>query len=514
MRADALVIGAGHNGLVAAALLAQAGRRVVVLEGRDIVGGLCAPEEFHPGYRDPGLHHDTSMVASDLVGALRLERYGLELEGAPPAILATSGEGQSLLVDRDPAKAEDEIGVLSREDARAYGEWRGFLDRVGGFVRGLLSSPPPALTAGTLREWLELGRRGLALRRLGRRDMRELLRVMPMCSADWLQERFESELLAELLAAPSVMGTRLGPWSAGTAANLLFHECRAGNSVKGGPAALVEALRAACEDAGAEIRTTARVKGIRLKNGVAVGVELADGEFLEAPVVAASCDPRLTLLELLPPASLSMTLTGKIRVWRTRGTTAKIRFAVSGPLEIAGREGERYEALRVGTGTIDGLERAFDAVKYRRWSAPLHLDVRVPTAGDPSLAPEGHQVVSILASFVPHDLEGGWTEESREALGDAVTTRLAEVWPGLEAGLVARQVLTPADLEERYALSGGHLHHGEHALDQLLFMRPAPELARYATPVPGLYLAGSGSHPGGGVTGRPGMLAAQAILGG
>jgi phytoene dehydrogenase-like protein len=508
---DAAVIGAGHNGLAAALRLARAGRRVVVLEAREAPGGLCAGEEFHPGYRTVGVLHDSSTLSPEVAEGLDLAAHGLRFADPEP-LYAPEEDGPGLLLPGDPGEPAAELAARSPADAAAYRAWRDFLARVRPLVRRLLHEAPPPLGGLSSGDLWRLGMRGLALRRLGRRDMTELLRVLPMCAGDWLKERFATPLLQGLLAAPAVAGTWSGPWSAGTAANLLLHESLAGRPVAGGPAALVAALVAACRAAGVEVRTAAGVRRIRLAGGRVAGLVLASGEAVEAPLVAASCDPKQTFLRLLPPGGAPVKVEEAFRTFRARGTAAKVHLALAGPLELRGREGQGIGALRLGGGDLDALERAFDAVKYRRLSPAPLLDVRVPSLADPDLAPPGHHVVSILVSFAPYDLVGGWSDERRQALGEAVVAALGRHAPGVGERLVAREVLAPPDLEARYGTTGGHLHHGEHALDQLFALRPAPCAARYATPVPGLFLAGSGSHPGGGVTALPGWLAAGAML--
>ena len=512
MSFDVAVLGAGHNGLVAAWHLARARQQVVVLEQRDEPGGLCAPREFHPGYTVPGLLHDTTGLRPGIVDSL-----DLSFRDGDASVLAPTEKGPGLLLHPDPQQAEAEIAGLSPADADAYRRWRVFLERVSGFVCSVLDRPPPPMDVSSLSSLWALAKRGLSLRRLGKEDMTEVMRVAPMCVADWLNENFETQLLKELLAGPAVLGTFMGPWSAGSAMNLLFAECAKGRPVAGGPAALIEALLLACREHGVEIRTGARVQRIRLRDGRVAGVSLAAvddaaSEDVDAGIVASSVEPKQTLLGLLRPVDLPRHVEEQVRVVRTRGTTAKVHLALSGSLEFRGREDTAIEAARVGGGHLDDLERAFDAVKYRRFSTRPHLDIRVPTVERPDLAPAGHHVISILVSFVPYDLEDGWNNTQREALGDVVVERLEDVAPGMSERIVAREVLTPVDLEAEYGLSGGHLYHGEHALDQLLFMRPAPCCAHYHTPIPGLFLCGSGSHPGGGITGVPGALAAAAIL--
>jgi phytoene dehydrogenase-like protein len=332
-----------------------------------------------------------------------------------------------------------------------------------------------------------------------------------MCSADWLREEFKGPLLPAALAGPALAGAFLGPRAPGSAAVLLLYECARGPEPRGGPAALVAALRRAFEAAGGVIRLEAEVERILVERGAVAGVRCAGGLALEARVVVAACDPRRALLELIEPGGLPLEVEEQVAAVRMRGTTAKVNLALDGPLVFRDRPGERHARAFVAD-DLDEVERVFDAAKYRACSERPHLDVCVPSVRDASLAPEGTDVVSILAQGAPYALEGGWSDAAREKFGDAVVEVLERAAPGTRERIVAREILSPVDIADRYGLTGGHVHHGEHALDQLLFMRPTPALARYATPIAGLYLGGSGSHPGGGVTCGPGALAAQAIL--
>jgi phytoene dehydrogenase-like protein len=508
---DAIVLGAGQNGLAAAARLAGAGRRVLVVERRDAVGGLCAAHAFHPGYRVPGVLHDDGLVDPAVAARLGLERHGLAFRAAPPVLLAEAG-GPGILLAREPEAAAAELGRRSAADAAAYVELRGWLARLAPKVRRLLAEPPPKLAPAGLRDLWRLARPALALRRLGRTDLTELLRVAPMCVADFLNERFSTPVLVEGLAAPALVGTWAGPWSAGTTTFWLLAECAAGRFLAGGPPALVAALEGAARAAGAEIRTGAEVARIRVERGRVAGVALASGETLDAPVVVATSDPKRTLLELVAPGVLPIRIEEEAQRIRSRGTAAKVHLALDGPLELAGRPGERLEAIRIGGGHVDDLERAFDAVKYGEASAAPHLEVRVPTVADRGLAPAGHHVVSILASFAPYALKGGWTEAARARFLDSALARLERHAPSVRSRIVAAELLVPPDLEASFGATGGQLHQVEPALDQLWVLRPSPSTARYATALPGLFLGGAGSHPGGGVRPTPGLLAAEAVL--
>lgn len=516
---DVVVIGAGHNGLTAAAILARAGRKVLVVEGREVIGGLAAGEEFHPGYRSTGVLQDTAGIRRWVVADLGLEQHGLAFCSSPPPVFVPELSGPGLELFRDPGDAAEELSRHSShlrasgatsQDAERYGEYRAFLARITPVLRRLLDRPPPEIFEPGLGDLLELGRSALSLRLMGKRDMMELLRIAPMCVADYLGEWFDSELLKAALAGPAIAATWTGPWSPGTNLNLLLDEAHREGPVKGGPQALVVALERAARAQGVEIRTGARVEGLELRQGRVAGVRLQDGEILEATAVAASCDPKQVFLRLLPAGASPRQSEQNMVNFRSRGTTAKVNLALSGYPRLACRPDVTPAVIRTGE-TLDQLERAFDPVKYRQLSDEPVLDVHVPTIESPELAPDGHHVFSILASFAPHDLEGGWTDERKDELYQRVVSALGRYAPDLEDAIVGSEVSTPAALETRYGITGGHLYHGEHSTDQLV-VRPTPECARYQTPFAGLFLCGSGSHPGGGITCAPGALAARAML--
>jgi phytoene dehydrogenase-like protein len=331
-----------------------------------------------------------------------------------------------------------------------------------------------------------------------------------MCVADWMNEWFQTDLLKAGLAHGAVIGLWAGPWSPGTAANLLLAECASGRAVKGGAPALAFALERAARHHGVEIRTGSRVASLSISGGAVTGVVLDSGEALEAGAVAASCDPRTLFLDLVPVGGLPMRFEHRARVIRARGTTSVVHLALDRHLEFAARPGARVERARTAS-TLDDLERAFDPVKYGQAAESPVLDVLVPSVSSAEMAPDGRDTVSLMVHFTPHALTGGWTDAARERLGDTAVAALERIAPGVSGAVIAREVLSPADIEARYGASGGHIHHVEHALDQLV-IRPTLETMRYATPLANLYLCGSGSHPGGGVTCAPGALGAAAIL--
>ncbi len=508
---DAIVLGAGPNGLAAATVLARGGRRVAVVEGRDEPGGLAGRREFASGYRVDGVLSDASLVRPWVVRELGLARHGLAFRERPP-VLVPGLDGPGMVLN---GQARTVTGVSS-EDARRYGDFLAFLDRLRPVLAGLLDRRPPdplgeAHGLPLMGDLLSLARSGLALRRLGKRQMLEVLRVTPLSLRDWLAEWFDSEKLRAALAAPGLEATFAGPYSPGSVLPLMRLAALTGSEVVGGPAAVIDALLRAAESAGVTLETGRQVTQILVRDRVVTGVETEGGEPLRAPLVLATCDPRQTLLKLLPASAISGSLAGEIASFRARGTTAKIHLGLAAYPEIASRPGEVFERLRLAGDSVEDLERASDAAKYGRISERPWLEVSFPSVADPSLAPAGHHVASILVHWAPYDLGGGWDAAATSRLYELALERLAEHLPSLRQSIVASEVLTPEDLEAVFGLTGGHLHHGEHALDQLL-VRPAPCCARYDTPVRGLFLGGSGSHPGGGVTSAPGALAAKRAL--
>lgn len=509
---DAIVIGAGHNGLTTAAFLGRAGRRVLVLEQREVLGGLAASEPFHTGYASAGVLADTCLVQPSVVSALGLAEHGLRLRASPPKVLAL-GDGEPLLLaqGRDASEVEQAaaaIGRLHPPDAEAYRRYAALLERLAPAVRELFVRPPVDIVDVESESLWGLGKRALQVRRLADADLLELLRLPPMAVGDVLRERFASERLSAALALPALAGTFTGPWSPGNGLDLLRRESLLGPGVVGGGPMLVDALAKAAWAAGVEIRTGAAVQRLLVgKHGIE-GVALVGGQELRAPLVAASCHPWRTFCELAPPEALEHRLEHRIRTFRSRGCVAQVLLA----LDRAPRfhAGEPAELVRVA-GRLDDIERAFDAIKYGEPSDEPVLDVHVPTVARPELAPEGHAVVSALVYYVPYALEGGWSDDARRRLGDRVVEILGRHDAALPGSVVGRRVLVPEDFERIHGLHGGHLHHGEHALDQLL-VRPTPECVHYRTPIRGLWLCGSGSHPGGGLTCAPGELAARAML--
>jgi phytoene dehydrogenase-like protein len=495
-----LVIGGGHNGLAAAVVQGMAGRDVTVLEARSQLGGLAASHEFAEGYWTPGILHDSGTFRTEVAKTLKLENHGLRFRHEATTYTAVMEGEDAIQICGDTLSGPVEAGEQAR-----YTALQDFIRRLSKVIRGLTSRPPLDPT-GSL--W-PLMKTGAQLRRLGAHDMTEFLRIGPMCVADWMRDVLGDERMRAFTAFPSLMGAWMGPWSPWSSVNLILSACVRGNEVEGGSPAVVAALRDAAQAHGVQLRTQARVSQILLEGSKAVGVRLETGEELRADCVLSSIDPKGTFQRLIPAVNQSASLAQAIRRYRTRGITAKCHLALNGPLALA--DGTEVEALRTGA-SLDGLERAYDAVKYRENSARPVLDVRVPSMLGEGFAPEGHHVASILIKCAPYDLKGGWGEENRAQLQTRVLDELSRHCPGVRDQLVGHELLAPPDLETRFGLTEGHLYHGEHAPDQLLFLRPVAELSEYTTPIDGLVLCGAGCHPGGGISGMPGVLGGRAAL--
>ena len=502
---DVIVIGAGHNGLTAAALLARAGRQTLVLEHRDAVGGLAASDEFHRGYHTAGILHDTGALRTGLIKALRLEEHGLQTTGCRAPLRLLFEDGAAITLSSDLRATQESIAGVSARDAQAYGRYRAFCDALAPWLGRVFGSPLPPIVRPRPHDALRLFGHAAGLRRLGRRVMQEFMRIAPMSVADFLDEYFETDALRAALAVPVLERTFGGPLSPFGAVQLLLWEATSQEHVIGGPAALVRALRASAAAHGATMRTSATVRRILVDASGACGVELSGGEQIAARVIAASCSPKEVFLRLLRSRDLGPHVVWEAQGIRCRGTTAHIALALQ---RTPRREAPAHTRL---AGAVHAMERAFDAVKNSRLPEAQALDIYVPGPQDPSLAPPEHEVVSVLAHQTPYAVAGGWTSGARERLTGRVLRQIEPLMPGIADALVASRVWSPQDLETQFRLEGGHLFHAEHAVDQLLG-RPIPSCRGYATPITGLFLCGSGAHPGGGVTCAPGALAAREVL--
>ena len=522
---DIIIIGGGHNGLVAACYLARAGLKTLVLEQREIVGGAAVSEEIHPGFRCSTLAHSAAPFLSQITKDLRLARYGLDFITPATRVLALAPGTRSICIYNDAAQTIGEIEQVSTKDAKSYPEFERSFSRIGRVLAPLLTTTPPAIEHPSPGELWNLGKLGRSFRGLGKKDAYRLLRWGPMAVADLVAEWFETETLRAVAAARGIFGAFAGPWSAGTSTGLLWQAAMDGHAigpaafVKGGMGALTQALASAARNAGVEIRTGTKVKKIEATEDRASKVSLKTGEEIAARAIVSNADPRTTFLTLVDPVCLDPSFLLKIRNYRATGVSAKINLALSGLPSFTGVEGERGEAARTKLSgrihigpDIDYLERAFDAAKYGDYSRQPYLDITVPSLLDPALAPAGAHVMSIYAQYAPYKLKDGDWNSRREEFADTVVDVLGSYAPNLKELIVARQVITPLDLEETYGMSGGHIHHGEQSLDQFFTFRPLIGWAQYRTPIKGLYLCGAGAHPGGGVTGGPGANAAREII--
>jgi len=507
---DVIVIGAGHNGLTTAIILAKKGKKVLIVEKRNIIGGIAAGEEFHPGYSTTGLLHDTSMVRHEVIKKLQLENYGLQYERTRPDVTILAKDGRSITIQSDIEATVSAIMEVSEHDAKAYRSYQEFLKKISRVINDFMDNPPPNIDVEnlTMASLVILAKKGMMLKGLGNKTMMELLKVAPMSVTDFLNEKFETDFLKAGIAAPALYGAYAGPWSGYSTINLLLWECASRNSIKGGPQALINALIKAAEAAGVDIRTQAAVQKILLTDeGVVSGLRLVDGEEIKSDRIATSCTPKETFLNLFDDFVLDYELDYWIDKVRDRGTTAKINLAVNKNVEF---NGQVVEFARTGN-SFNEMEKAFDPVKYRQVTDTPFLDIHIPTISNPSLAPDGHSVISVLVHQIPYDFALGWTESSKKKLGEDVLKELELYSPELSDAVVGIEVLSPLDFENRYTLTNGHIYHAAHFVDQLV-TRPIPSCARYNTPVEGLFLCGSGSHPGGGITCMPGYLGALAIL--
>lgn len=519
---DVVIIGGGHNGLVAAFYLAKKGYKPLVLERRPQAGGAAITEEFHPGFRCSILAHAAGPLRPDIVRDMQLEKHGLQLITPEAATVSLSPDGRALTLYNDAKKSAQEISRFSQKDAAKYFELQQSLAKVGKVISAALALPPPNIDnpgSGDLWGMLKTGR---SIRNLGKKDMYRLLRWAPMAVADLAAEYFETELLRATIAARGIFGTFLGPWSAGSALVLLIrgagdaHPAGSACFAQGGMGAITQAMASAATQAGAQIRSNAEVIEVRVKEGAAISVVLSTGEEISARAIISNADPKRTLLKLVDPVHLSPDFVMKLQHYRMPGTVAKVNLALSGLPQFTAlngaSDGDALNGRILIAPEIDYLERAFDESKYGNFSRQPYLEVAIPSLTDPSLAPAGKHVMSIYMQYAPYKLKNSDWEKQRVPLGDAVVKTLSQYAPKLPELILTHQIITPHDLEDTYGLTGGHIFHGELALDQFFTMRPLLDWARYRTPIRNLYLCGSGTHPGAGLTGGSGANAAREIL--
>ena len=521
-RHDAIIVGGGHNGLVTAAYLARAGRSVLVLERRDLLGGCAVTEEIWPGYQVSTGAYLVSLLQERIVHELELERFGYRVTPKDPSFFSVYPDGRHLFFWGDERKTLAEIAKFSRSDAEAFPKYEAHIERLARVVESLLLVTPPELPPKRPADFIDYLKLLAKFRGLDAREITGLVKIFTQSAADLLDEWFESPEIKVTLATDGVIGANGGPRSAGTA-YILMHHCMGGvggkrglwGFVHGGMGAVSEAIAASARSHGAEIRTNAPVSRVLVRDGRAEGVVLENGEEIRAKVVASNLDPKLTFLGLLNATDLVPEFVTAIRNYRVEGTSLKMNLALDGLPDFTafpGVPGPQHGATMHICPSIDYVERAWDDAKYGRPSQNPLLEMTCPTVYDPSLAPAGKHIMGIFLQYAPYTLRDAMWDDLREHYGNRILDVIAEYAPNMRGIVRERQILSPLDLERRFGISGGNIFHGEMSLDQMFVMRPVAGWARYRTPIEGLYLCGSGAHPGGGVMGAPGFNAAREIL--
>jgi phytoene dehydrogenase-like protein len=520
MKYDAVVIGGGHNGLTAAAYLGQAGRKVLVLERRHVLGGAAVTEEVFPGFRFSVCSYVVSLLRPDIIRELDLPSHGLEilpLDGTFTPMV----NGDYLWRVNDHAKTRREIARHSKLDAEAYDEYGKAMVEMARFVKPILAMTPPDPMTRNPRELLKLGALARRFKALPDRDRYNQLQLMTMSAVDFLDQWFETDVLKATMSASGIIGTFLGVRSPGTAYVLLHHYMgeidgafRSWGFARGGTGAISNAIAGAARAAGVEVRTETTIARIRTRGGVADGVVLENGDEIDAAVVLSSVDPRRTFLGLLDPKELPIDFVDDVRRFKLRGSSGKVNLALDelpNFRSLPGAGPHLRGAISISP-NVDYMERAYDQAKYGEFSRRPYIDMVIPTLTDPSVAPPGKHIVSCFVQYAPYALASGTWDQQRDAFGDAVIDTLAEHAPNIRDIILHRQVVTPLDLEREWGLSEGNIFHGELTLEQLFFLRPVPGWAHYTTPIRNLWMCGSATHPGGGIMGAPGRNAARRIL--
>jgi len=520
-RYDVIVIGGGHNGLVNAAYLARAGRKVLVLERRYVLGGAAVTEEIIPGFKFSVFSYVVSLLRPEIIRDLDLPRHGLEilpLDGT----MTPMPSGDYLWRVNDHAKTRREIERHSKLDAEAYEEFGKSMVAMCRFVKPILAMIPPDPTSFDPRDLKKLAFLGKRFQNLPAEDKYNLVQLMTMSAADFLDQWFETDVLKATMSASGIIGTFLGIRSPGTAYVLLHHYMgeidgafRSWGFSRGGTGAISNSIGDAAREAGAEIRTEAAVARILVKNGAVQGVVLENGEEIQADVVSSSVDPNLTFLKFIEARELPAEFLDEVRRYKYRGSSGKVNLALDALPDFKCLPGPGHHlrgAISISP-SMEYMERAYDQAKYGEFSRRPYIDMVIPTLTDPSVAPPGKHILSCFVQYAPYKLKPGpnW-DEQREAFGDAVINTISEYAPNLKSIIIGKQVITPLDIERTTGLTEGNIFQGELSLEQLFFLRPVAGFTRYRTPLRKLYMCGAATHPGGGIMGASGHLAALEIL--
>jgi phytoene dehydrogenase-like protein len=524
-RYDAIIIGGGHNGLVAAAYLARAGKKVVVLERRHLVGGAAVSEEIYPGFKFSVFSYVVSLLRPEIIRDLDLPAHGLQILPLESTVTPMNN-GDYLAAWGDPDETREELKRHSRKDAEAAVLFSQLMHHMAMAVRPILGMVPPDPSSLSVKDLRGLLKLGTHFKDIGAEKFHQLHKLMTMASADYLDEWYEFDTLKATKSASGIIGTMMGPRSPGSAYVLLHHYMgeidgafRAWGFQRGGTGQISEAISSAAKALGAEVRVNAPVAKVIVKDGRATGVALVNGDELHAPVVVSGLDPRQTFISLVDRKELPAEIVEGIERYRFRGSSGKVNLALSGLPEFSCLAGDKAKALRALRGAVsispsmEYVERAYDDAKYGEFSRNPYMDVVIPSMIDPGMAPPGRHVMSCFVQYAPFNVTGGWTDAKREAFGDAVINTLSRYAPNLKSLILHRQVLTPADIEQTTGLTQGNIFAGELALSQLFFLRPFAGIAKYRTPIRGYWQCGAGTHPGGGIMGASGRLAALEILG-
>ena len=517
---DAIIIGGGHNGLVNAAYLARAGMKVLVLEQRSIIGGATVTEEIFPGYKFSVYSYVVSLLRPEIIRDLRLAKHGLTILPLE-STLTPLPDGNYIYRDADHHRTMRAIAQFSPRDAEAYDEYSRMMYFMAKAVKYILGITPPDPTSFHPREILALFRTADHFLGIGEEQFYALSKLMTMSAADYLEEWFETDALIATLSASGIIGTLLGPRSPGTAYVLLHHYMgeidgvfRAWGFAKGGTGGISNAIASAAKSYGADIKTESAVSELIINNGKAVGVALKGGEKIFAGTIVSSLDPRNTFLELVNSRHLPNDFVKSIKKYRSRGSSGKVNLALDSLPELACKPGlgaHLRGAISISP-SVEYIERAYDAAKYGDIPQNPYIDIIIPSMIDPEMAPPGKHVMSCFVQYTPTKLREGTWESRREEFGDIVIDTLEKYFPKIKKQILYRQIITPYDIEKQLGLSGGNIFQGELSLSQLFFLRPTPGYAQYRTPIKGYYQCGSGAHPGGGITGAPGRLAAMQII--